>query len=44
MGVFYKIDKPTIEDSLEVIRERPLIAQGFSVEKARAAIDSLFDF
>ncbi len=43
-GIFYKIDKPTIEDSLEVIRDKPLIAQGFSVEKARAAIDSLFDF
>ncbi len=43
-GIFYKTDRPILEDNFDVIRDTPLIKQAFSKQKAIDTINSLFEF
>ncbi len=43
-GVFYKINRPILEDNFEVIKDTPLYKQTFSKQKAIDTINSLFEF
>jgi 2-oxoglutarate ferredoxin oxidoreductase subunit beta len=40
-GIVYRSDRPTMEERIPVIREAPLVEQGFDAEAARRVLESI---
>ncbi len=42
LGVIYRNDRPTLEERFPVIRETPLVQQGFDISKIAATLAEFF--